>query len=217
MSTVTLTHNRVELALHLLRDGDPTHHAVLLLHGLGEASPTTAPDWTDSWAGPVWALDFTGHGESTVPRGGGYSAEILLADADVALAHTGPATVVGRGVGAYVALLVAGARPTLVRGAVLLDGPGLWGGASGPTSASYPILDPAPGVTPDPFALLELSRDLRPRDYAALFVRLALEGSGLDEPITVVATVRPPWLDSVVQEVGVIETTHLAAALTHYA
>lgn len=217
MSTVTLTHNRVELALHLLRDGDPTHHAVLLLHGLGEASPTTAPDWTDSWAGPVWALDFTGHGESTVPRGGGYSAEILLADADVALAHTGPATVVGRGVGAYVALLVAGARPTLVRGAVLLDGPGLWGGASGPTSASYPILDPAPGTTPDPFALLELSRDLRPRDYAALFVRLALEGSGLDEPITVVATVRPPWLDSVVQEVGVIETTHLAAALTHYA
>lgn len=217
MSTVTLTHNRVELALHLLRDGDPTHHAVLLLHGLGEASPTTAPDWTDSWAGPVWALDFTGHGESTVPRGGGYSAEILLADADVALAHTGPATVVGRGVGAYVALLVAGARPTLVRGAVLLDGPGLWGGASGPTSASYPILDPAPGATPDPFALLELSRDLRPRDYAALFVRLALEGSGLDEPITVVATVRPPWLDSVVQEVGVIETTHLAAALTHYA
>lgn len=217
MSTVTLTHNRVELALHLLRDGDPTHHAVLLLHGLGEASPAAAPDWTDSWAGPVWALDFTGHGESTVPRGGGYSAEILLADADVALAHTGPATVVGRGVGAYVALLVAGARPTLVRGAVLLDGPGLWGGASGPTSASYPILDPAPGTTPDPFALLELSRDLRPRDYAALFVRLALEGSGLDEPITVVATVRPPWLESVVQEVGVIETTHLAAALTRYA
>lgn len=216
MSTVMLTHNRVELALHQLRGGDPAWHALLLLHGLGEASPTTAPDWTEAWVGPVWALDFTGHGESTVPHGGGYSAEILLADADVALAHTGPATVVGRGLGAYVALLIAGSRPQLVRGAVLLDGPGLWGGASGPTSASYPILDPAPGTAPDPFALLELSRDLRPRDYAALFVRLALEGSGLEEPVTVVATVRPPWLESVVQEVGVIETTNLSAALARY-
>ena len=212
-----LTHNRVELALHLCRDGDRAHHALLLLHGLGESSPHEAPDWTADWPGPVWALDFTGHGQSTVPRGGGYSAEILLADVDIALAHTGPATVVGRGVGAYAALLAAGSRPTLVRGAVLLDGPGLWGGASGPTSATYPVLDPPPGTTPDPFALLELSRDLRPRDYAALFVRLALEGSGLDEPVAVVAIVRPPWLEAVVQEVGVVETPHLTAALTRYA
>ena len=212
-----LTHNRVELALHLCRDGDRAHHALLLLHGLGESSPHEAPDWTADWPGPVWALDFTGHGQSTVPRGGGYSAEILLADVDIALAHTGPATVVGRGVGAYAALLAAGSRPTLVRGAVLLDGPGLWGGASGPTSATYPVLDPPPGTTPDPFALLELSRDLRPRDYAALFVRLALEGSGLDEPVTVVAIVRPPWLEAVVQEVGVVESPHLTAALTRYA
>ena len=32
------------------------------------------------------ALDFTGHGLSTIPPGGGYNAEILLADADIALA-----------------------------------------------------------------------------------------------------------------------------------
>ena len=32
------------------------------------------------------ALDFTGHGQSTIPAGGGYNAEILLADADIALA-----------------------------------------------------------------------------------------------------------------------------------
>ncbi|MEN9823901.1 MAG: hypothetical protein RLZ04_2327, partial [Actinomycetota bacterium] len=39
----------------------------------------------------------------------------------------------------------------------------------------------------------------------------------LDEPVTVVASVRPPWLESVVQEVGVVETTNLAAALARYA
>lgn len=219
--TEMLTHNRVQLALHLLRDAPEREaadrpHALLLLHGLGESSPPSAPQWAQEWPGAVWALDFTGHGQSSVPRGGGYSAEMLLADADIALAHIGPATVVGRGVGAYVALLVAGSRPALVRGAVLLDGPGLWGGSSGPTSASYPVLDPPAGTRPDPFALLELSRDLRPRDYAALFVRLALEGSGHEEPVTVAAIVRPPWLESVVQEVGVVETQNLASALARY-
>ena len=39
---------------------------------------------TDGWPGPVYGLDFTGHGASTVPVGGGYSAEMLLADADTA-------------------------------------------------------------------------------------------------------------------------------------
>jgi pimeloyl-ACP methyl ester carboxylesterase len=150
-----------------------------------------------------------------VPVGGGYSAEILMADADAALARVGPCTVVGRGIGAYVALLIAGARPSLVRGAVLCDGPGLWGGASGPTSASFPVLH-QPRRTPDPYALLELSRDLRPRDYASLFARLAIEHSGLDEPITVAATVRPPWLEAVIAEVGVVERP-LQPALASYA
>jgi len=212
MSTTFLRHNRIDLALHELRGG--SGRPLLLLHGLGEESPADVPVWAQEWAGPVAALDFTGHGASTVPPGGGYSAEILLADADVALAHLGPSTVVGRGLGAYAALMVAGARPTLVRGAVLADGPGLWGGASGPTSSSFIVLDDATGV-PDPYALVELARDLRPRDYAALFARLALEHSGLDEPITVTAVVRPPWLEAVLGEVGVAEGT-LASALLKY-
>jgi pimeloyl-ACP methyl ester carboxylesterase len=40
-----------------------------------------------------------------------------MADVDIALRHLGEATVLGRGLGGYVAFLIAGARPTLVRGA----------------------------------------------------------------------------------------------------
>jgi hypothetical protein len=110
--------------------------------------------------------------------------------------------------------MLAGARPTLVRGAVVCDGPGLWGGPSGPTSSSYTTVEDM-RTTPDPYALIELSRDLRPRDYAALFARLALEHSGLDEPITVAAQVRPPWLEAVAGEVGVAEHS-LPQALAMY-
>ncbi len=212
--TVRLRHNRVELALHQWRDDAPGR-PLLLLHGLGEQSPQVPPAWAEAWPGPIAALDFTGHGASTVPRGGGYSAEILLADADHALAHLGEVTVVGRGLGAYVALQLAGARAPQVRGTVLCDGPGLLGGAVGPTSQSFFSLPPRP-APPDPYALVELSRDLRPPDYATLFVRLAVEGSGLDDPIAVAATVRPPWLEAVVGEVGVIEAG-LSEALSGYA
>lgn len=214
MSPVMLTHNRVRLALHQLQDGPG--RPLLLLHGLGEASPTSLPSWAAGWTGPVHALDFTGHGMSTLPAGGGYSAEILLADADAALAHLGEVTVVGRGLGAYVALMLAGARAGQVRGAVLCDGPGLAGGAVGPTSQSFVILPPRPSA-PDPYALLELSRDLRPPDYATLFVRLALEGSGLDEPIAVAAVVRPPWLTAVADEIGVTTAASIAEGLALYA
>jgi len=209
-----LTHNRVRLALHDLRAGE-SGRPLLLLHGLGEASPSEVPVWAAAWPGPVHALDFTGHGASTVPAGGGYSAEILLADADAALAELGEATVAGRGLGAYVALMLAGSRPGQVRGAVLWDGPGLAGGAIGPTSQSFVVLPPRPGP-PDPYALVELSRDLRPPDYATSFVRLAVEGSGLDEPISVAAIVRPPWLAAVVDEMGVT-TAPPADALAAFA
>lgn len=201
MTITMLRHNKIDLALHRLRGGEGT--PLLLLHGLGESSPTAPPEWTAQWAGPVAALDFTGHGRSTVPPGGGYTAEIVLADADVALAELGTATVVGRGLGAYVALMLAGARPQQVRGAVLCDGPGLAGGAIGPTSQSFVTLTPSPHP-PDPYALFELSRDLRPPDYATLFVRMAVESSGLDEPVAVAAVVRPPWLMAVVDEIGVM-------------
>lgn len=197
-----LRHGKVSLALHHLREGDG--RPLLLLHGLGEHAPEEVPAWCVDWSGPVAALDFTGHGQSTVPRGGGYSAEMLLADADAAVAALGEVTVVGRGLGAYVALQLAGARAAVVRGAVLADGPGLAGGAVVPTSSSFLALEPR-DTPPDPYALFELSRDLRPPDYATLFVRMAVDGSGLDEPITVAAIVRPLWLAAVADEVGVAQ------------
>ena len=212
MTITMLRHNKIDLALHRLRGGDGT--PLLLLHGLGESSPSDCPEWADTWAGPVAALDFTGHGRSTVPSGGGYTAEIVLADADVALAELGTATLVGRGLGAYVALMLAGARPQQVRGAVLGDGPGLAGGAIGPTSQSFVTLAPS-AHSPDPYALFELSRDLRPPDYATLFVRMAVDSSGLDEPIAVAAVVRPPWLAAVVDEIGVA-TCSVRSALAIY-
>ncbi len=213
-----LRHNRVELALHHLRDA-ADGRSLLLLHGLGEAAPSVVPDWAASWPGPVAALDFTGHGGSTVPRGGGYTAELLLGDADAALAALTsggvPITVLGRGLGAYIALLLAGARATQIRGAILLDGPGLAGGPTGPTSQSFFSLD-TDGTAPDPYALVELGRDLRPPDYATSFVRLALAGSTVDCPIAVCSIFRPPWLDAVAREAGV-EELPLEEALHRYA
>ena len=222
LDTVTmLRHGKVELALHHLRDATAGGgRPLLILHGLGESSPHTCPRWADSWSGPVAALDFTGHGQSTVPRGGGYTAELLLGDADAALNSltegdpTRSITVAGRGLGAYIALQLAGGRAAQVHGAVLVDGPGLAGGPTGPTSQSFFSL-PASDAVPDPYALVELGRDLRPPDYATLFVRLALAGSQLDEPIAVASVFRPEWLDAVAREHGVMQAS-LAEALAAY-
>lgn len=222
MSTTTyLRHGKVELALHELRPADGTGgRPLLVLHGLGEASPSAVPTWATTWPGSIHALDFTGHGASSIPHGGGYTAELLLGDADAALAAlTGgdpdrSITVVGRGLGAYVALQLAGARSAQIHGAVLVDGPGLAGGPTGPTSQSFFVL-PSAETPPDPYALVELSRDLRPPDYAALFVRLAVAGSDLDEPIAVASIFRPEWLEAVVREHGVLDVS-LAEALDVY-
>ena len=200
--TVMLRHVRIELALHELRAGEG--RALLLLHGLAEQTPAVMPEPVAAWPGPVWGLDFTGHGASTVPVGGGYTAEILMADADQALTELGEATLVGRGLGAYVALLLAGARPAAVRGAVLMDGPGLAGGGPAPGSPSVKETAVGLGTAPDPFALIELTQDVRPPDYAATDVRQALQLSGLDTPVVVSAVVRPPWLAAVAGESGVI-------------
>jgi pimeloyl-ACP methyl ester carboxylesterase len=188
---------------------------VLLLHGLGDRSPGAVPGWLQPWSGAVWALDFTGHGASSSSVGGGYTCEVLMADVDAALAHLGPATVVGRGLGAYIALLIAGARPHLVRGAVLCDGPGTPGGGTGPASGAVMPTVHLTGTTPDPWALVELARDLRPTDYATGFARQATQLSGLEWPIAVCARWRVPWLDAVAGEPGVLDTT-LPEALAHY-
>ena len=208
-----LAHAKVRLALHPLREGEG--RPLLLLHGLAERSPATVPSTVASWPGPVFALDFTGHGASSVPTGGGYTAEVLMGDADAAVEHLGAATVLGRGLGAYVALLLAGARPTEVRGAILDDGPGLAGGGPVPGSPSILAVE-ADVAPPDPFALAELTHDVRPPDYASSFVRQATHLSGMAEPLSVVAVARPEWLRAVVSEPGVRETT-LHAALASYA
>ena len=208
-------HNRIDLAVHRLRDGDGTR-PLLLLHGLGERTPDHVPDVASGWPGPVLGMDFTGHGRSTVPVGGGYSAEVLAADVDVVLAEVGPVTVLARGLGAYVGLLIAAARPELVRGAVLCDGPGLVGGGVHPGSPTAPYASSAPAGPPDPFALAELSRDPRPADYAQTFIRFVSEGSDLDRPLWVAAVVRPEWLTVVADEPGVGQGT-VADGLAHYA
>lgn len=212
--TEHLTSGKLRLALHTLAEGEG--RPLLVLHGLGERSPRQRPSWTAAWPGPVLALDFTGHGESDVPVSGGYMPESLMADVDAVLAAKGPCTVVGRGLGAWVALLIAGGRPQLVRGVVLADGSGIAGGGPQPPSPYVEVLDVVGGPTPDPFALLELSRDPRPADYALDFVRFAAEDSELDHPIIVSARTRPDWLVAVASEIDVLELP-LAEAVAHYA
>lgn len=215
MNTVTLRHNRIELVLHQVREG--SGRALLLLHGLGE-SATAMSSLDTNWAGPVWALDFTGHGDSTVPVGGGYSAEILMADVDIALRHLGRATILGRGLGAYVGFLAAGARPDRVCGVVLVDGPGLAGGPVHVTSNPEIVsAGPRHGTAPDPWALIELSRDARPPNYAVTFSRLAASGSSLDEPIAVCCRVAPPWVEAIRAEPGVMTDIEPHEALEVYA
>jgi pimeloyl-ACP methyl ester carboxylesterase len=217
--TVALRHARMQLALHELRPDTATGHPLLLLHGLGERSPSEVPAEFIAWPGAVWALDFGGHGASSVSTGGGYTCELLMADADAALASIGPCTVHGRGIGGYVGLLLAGARASQVRGVIIDDGTGLRGGGESPGSATIAGTGRGmlwSGATPDPFALAELSTDVRPPDYAQRFVRLAVEGSTLEIPVAIVAAFRPPWLAALVGEYGVTETV-LTDALRLYA
>ncbi|MEO7429086.1 MAG: alpha/beta hydrolase [Acidimicrobiales bacterium] len=213
---VVLRHNRIRLALHELRAG--SGRPLLHLHGLAERSPARVPEHLAPWPGPIWALDLSGHGDSDVAPGGGYFCEALMADVDLAIGHLGPVSIYGRGLGAYVGLLESGGRAEQVRGAILADGPGLAGGGAAPGSpAIATVVDPPPpGGTPDPWAIYELTRDPRPPDYAATFARQAAIRSGLDTAIAVVGVNRPPWLEAVVAEPGVIQCT-LAEALRLFA
>ncbi|MEX1217717.1 MAG: alpha/beta hydrolase [Acidimicrobiales bacterium] len=202
-TTEFLPSGSLKLALHTLAEGEG--RPLLLLHGLGEQSPTSRPSWTNVWNGPVLALDFTGHGQSDIPVSGGYTPEGLISDVDAVLAHRGPVTIVGRGFGAWIGLLIAGARTPLVHGVVLFDGSGIVGGGAQPPTPYVNVL-PASGVrTPDPYALLELSRDPRPADYALDYVRFVLEDSEIEHPIVVSARIRPDWLTAVAADIGVIE------------
>jgi pimeloyl-ACP methyl ester carboxylesterase len=170
---IALRHGRVSLALHELRAAaGPT---LLCLHQLG-GSARDFEAAARCWPGAVFALDFSGHGASGAPRGGGYYPEVLAGDADAALARIGPARLVGAGIGAYVALLLAGARPDVVSAALLLPGAGFEGGGAAPDPdvETMPrwveLAADSPGCDP---AVRRLEHDLRPPDYAAAFAREA--------------------------------------------
>jgi pimeloyl-ACP methyl ester carboxylesterase len=187
-----IKHGRISLELHERRSGSaPT---LLLLHELF----ASACDWgaeVDAWPGRVVALDFAGHGASDRLRGGAYMAEMLLGDADAALAAVGSAALCGKGVGAYVALLLAGARRDAVSGALLLPGRGLAGGGAWPNftqGAFAGFFDPPP-ASPDGCdpRVHVLEKDVRPCDYAERFARGArrvlLSEDGSE---------RPPWWET---------------------
>lgn len=208
-----LRHNRIELALHHLRDAtDNTCVPLLLLHALGDATPASAPWYTTDWPGAIYGLDFTGHGQSTVPAGGGYTAEVLIGDVDAALSVIGRAVLVGHGLGGYIGFLSVGAIPASAAGVVIADGPGTSGGPDEPTSMTV-IVGISSACSPDPYALLELGRDLRPADYSMEFAGLIEDRAPLPVPVQVTARFRPPWLAAIMNEPCVAEAGSIVAAL----
>ena len=190
-----IRNGRISLALHeVSRQPGPT---VLLLHSLYG----TADDWRatrERWRGSVFALEFSGHGHSDRLNGSAYSPEGLLADADAALHQIGTAAVAGIGLGAYVALLLAGSRADRVPAALLLPGAGLAGGGPVPNfDEEFPdfLINAAAGTTAsttgqpqyDPMVqVLELF--VRPPDYAEAFARAARQVLLVED-----GTSRPPW------------------------
>jgi pimeloyl-ACP methyl ester carboxylesterase len=224
--TRSLTHGRITLALHLLRPPDsptdlPGRRPLLMLHGLGGATPASASVVaSENWNGPIYGLDFSGHGQSTCAVGGGYSAEVLMADVDAALREIGPSVLLGAGLGGYVALLTAGAAPSRVHAVVITGGSGLAGGGVRPGSESICVpthsgTQEASMSTPDPFALVELAMDVRPPNYVASFVRQFVSVSDTPQPVSVCTAARPPWLAAVVDEYGVA-TAGIEEALRAY-
>jgi pimeloyl-ACP methyl ester carboxylesterase len=174
---------------------------LLLLHGLfGSGS-----DWgrleSIIWPGDVLALDFAGHGDSDWLPGRGYVPEFFAADADAVLAWLGVrerVRVAGVGVGAYVALLLAGARADVVEASLLLPGRGLAGGGALPSDLSdeneaawlETLAAPeraADQTGPDPL-VARCERDVRPTDYAAAFATAARKLLVPEVPDA------PPWL-----------------------
>jgi len=168
-----IRHATTRLALHFWRDrvGPP----LLLLHALwsdAEALRGVAP----GWSGPVFGLDFSGHGRSAWREGGVYSPELFAADADIALAEIAresnePVVLAGEGVGAYAALLLAGGR-------------GLTGGGGAPPpedrsqrfekSFRAPMKRALGDAARGPDPRIEMAEyDPRPPDYAQHFAERA--------------------------------------------
>jgi pimeloyl-ACP methyl ester carboxylesterase len=164
-----IRHGRISLELRELRTGPGA--SLLLLHELDGSGS----DWTavaDTWPGSACALDFCGHGRSDWVKGGAYSPELLVADADAVLASAGCSAVAGAGLGAYVAFLLASARPELVVAALLCPGKGLDGAATkrtdGPAVPPFrELADGARTVGGNDARICSLDVDVRPAEYAA--------------------------------------------------
>jgi pimeloyl-ACP methyl ester carboxylesterase len=190
---------RSEVALHELRAG--TGPTLLALHALGGSSRDFAA-LAAHWPGRVLALDLAGHGDSAWNRGGSYSPELHAADVDAALLEAGEACIAGAGLGAYVALLVAGARPARVRAALLLPGRGLDGGGAAPrhdqaleirNAEALRMLDAAAARPRPPFdpMLRACETDPRPPDYARAFADAARRLLFAED-----GRARPPWWEA---------------------
>ncbi len=108
----------------------------------------------------------------------------------------------------------------MVRGAIIDDGLGLMGGGGSPGSIHLDmpnrLTSPDSSSTPDPYALLEMSSDIRPADYASSFAFAASQASENRVSIAVVAKVRPAWLSGIVDQFGV-EEMPLTDALAAFA
>ena len=202
-----LSVGRYAVKLNLQREAQGD--ALLLLHALGGAA-SDFQEHVIGWAGPVYALDFSGHGFSGRVYGGDYTPELLAVEADVALGQIGGATLLGVGLGAYVALLLAGGRPSLVPGAVLVDGHGVAGGFDRPQIQPAARFNPPRASQParglqqqphtDSCATYALSTDIRPPEYALDFARRArrlwLAGAHAGQP---------PWWRAVGELEGVTQ------------
>ncbi|MDD9934524.1 MAG: hypothetical protein OXT09_13020 [Myxococcales bacterium] len=202
-----LLHARIRIKLHALQPGEGT--PLLLLHALGEHGRAWLPAEL-GWSGPVHGLDLAGHGVSGRLHGGAYSPELWAADADIALAELGSAVLLGAGVGAYAALLLAGARPEAVRAVVMMGGAGLDG--SGPLpdfAASFDSTLESTRTTAPARELLETPQldratafselGVRPPDYSDGFARAAQRVLLIEDD-----SPRPPWWQSLREVEGVV-------------
>lgn len=160
---IHLHHANVTLALHPLSRGEGL--PLLLLHALG----ASAGQWHGlpvEWDGPVYGLDFCGHGESHWLRGGAYTPELFVADADTALARLGTAAVAGLGLGAYVALLLSGVRGEEVPATLLLPGDGLIGGPPRPDfTRGFRLIEERPEVVGCDPLVWTVDHMVRPPEY----------------------------------------------------
>jgi len=193
----TLKNGRVELALHRRKDGEGV--PLLLLHALWESSAAWGAE-PDAWPGPVFALDFSGHGESGWVRGGSYHIERFLSDADLALRHMERAALLGSGLGAWYAVILAGTRAERVPGCLLAPGPGLPGGFAVEDPLDTTPICPTPeevaafarsGRACDPYCL-SMERDPRPPWFVRPFAEAARRVLLLED-----GAPRPPWWEAV--------------------